>query len=61
MNMDAKDLDKRYRFKMQNHRLVYLGQQGQWHQFALESEPDVVWSEVTDATLEQFIEECAPS
>ena len=51
----------RYNWRNQSERLVYLGQPTSgasrgWHQFALVSEPDVVWCEVLDADLASFEE-----
>ena len=45
----------KYRWKGQNDDLVYLGYNhdgGWWHQFALASNPDVIWSETTGKELE---------
>lgn len=48
----------RYNWRGQPERLIYLGKNwsgnGYWHQFALVSEPDVVWCEVTDSDIARF-------
>ena len=36
----------KYNWKHQQERLVYLGQQGCWYQFALVDEPEKVWCEI---------------
>ena len=44
-----------YRFKCSNEQLVYLGYNwsgnGNWHQFALVEEPEVVWAEIPKGDL----------
>lgn len=44
-------LGKNYNWKYQPERLVYLGQEGPWYQFALVENPGEVWCEVLDADL----------
>lgn len=50
----------RYNWKHQPERLVYLGHNwsgnGYWHQFAIVSNPSVVWCEVQTDDLESFEE-----
>lgn len=52
----------RYNWRNQSERLVYMGRKlhngdrRYWHQFALVSAPNVVWSEVLDCDLEHFEE-----
>lgn len=41
----------KYNWKNQEERLVYLGKDGWWHQFALVDEPHKVWCEVLDRDL----------
>lgn len=41
----------KYNWKNQSERLVYLGKQGAWHQFALTSKQNTVWCEVLDEDL----------
>lgn len=52
------EIGGRYNWRGQPERLIYLGRNwsgnGYWHQFALVSEPDVVWCEVTDSDLDSF-------
>lgn len=45
-----------YNWKYQPERLVYLGKNGMWHQFAERSKPRDVWCECLDSDLE-LIEE----
>ena len=45
----------KYKWKGQSDKLVYLGYNfdgGWWHQFALVSQPDVIWCETTGSELE---------
>jgi hypothetical protein len=52
----------KYNWRYQPERLIYMGSKQhngdrrKWHQFALVSSPDVVWSEVLDCDLENFEE-----
>ena len=52
------EIGGRYNWRGQSERLIYLGRNwsgnGYWQQFALVSEPDVVWCEVTDEDLHSF-------
>lgn len=52
------EIGGRYNWRGQPERLIYLGRNwsgnGYWHQFALVSEPDVVWCEVTDEDVGRF-------
>ena len=55
------EIGKRYNWKNQPERLVYLGEKyypdnGCWHQFALVEKPDKVWSEVRTEELSNFEE-----
>ena len=54
------EIGKKYNFKNQPERLVYLGKNwsgnGYWHQFALVESPDKVWNESLDSDL-KLIEE----
>lgn len=45
---------RRYNWKYQPERLVYLGKVGYWHQFAKVGDPSKVWCEVTDLDLIHF-------
>ncbi len=49
------EIGKEYNWKNQPERLVYLGNNfsgnGYWHQFALISTPNIVWSECLDSDL----------
>ena len=47
----APKLQARYNFVEQEERLIFIGKQGNWNQFALVSSPTVVWSEVLDEDL----------
>ncbi len=54
-------LNKLYKFKYQpiqedNPVLVYIGKEGNWHQFAKLTDPATVWSELLDSDL-HLIEE----
>ena len=53
-------IGKRYNWKNQPERLVYLGDNlscnGYWHQFAKVESPDVVWCEVKGDQLHSFEE-----
>ncbi len=46
----------KYNWKNQFERLVYLGQQCGWHQFAKVDAPTVVWCEVTSQDLSMLEE-----
>ena len=50
------EIGKNYNWKNQPERLVYLGKEAGWHQFALVEEPEKVWSEILDEDL-HYIEE----
>lgn len=54
------EIGGRYNWRGQPERLIYLGKNwsgnGYWHQFALVSEPEIVWCEVTDSDLYSFEE-----
>jgi hypothetical protein len=49
-----------YNFIEGSEKLVYLGKEGCWNQFALVSEPNSVWAEVLDCDL-QLIQETKDS
>lgn len=46
----------RYNWRNQPERLIYLGRNGVWHQFAKVDAPSVVWCEVLAADLVRFEE-----
>lgn len=48
----------RYNWKNQGDRLVYMGKERSWHQFALVAQPRKIWCEVLDADL-HMLEETA--
>ena len=50
---------KKYNWKNQPERLVYLGVSGRWHQFALVDEPDNVWCQLFQQDL-HMLEETVP-
>ena len=41
----------KYNWKHKSEKLVYLGQEGSWHQFARIEKPEVVWCEVLNSDL----------
>lgn len=45
-------IGQHYNWKCQPERLVYMGKEGAWHQFALIESPNVVWCEVLDSDLD---------
>ena len=45
----------KYRWRYQIERLIYLGKQGNWHQFALVEHPDTVWCEVLERDLDKLV------
>ena len=45
-----------YNFIGQEERLIYIGREGSWHQFAKISSPQEVWAEVLERDL-NLIEE----
>lgn len=47
---------KKYNWIGQKERLVYLGKEGVWHQFALVEEPWKVWCEVLEQDLNMLEE-----
>lgn len=49
-------IGNKYNWKNQAERLVYLGQDGSWHQFALIEKPEVVWCELLTSSL-KYLEE----
>jgi hypothetical protein len=53
-------IGRRYNWKGQSERLIYLGfnwsGNGFWHQFALVEEPEKVWCEVLTDQLSSFEE-----
>ena len=61
--MDMMDMvvGKEYRFKYSGTRLVYIGYNwsgnGYWHQFALITSPDKVWSEISSSDLGMIVNE----
>lgn len=46
----------KYNWVNQKERLVYLGKEGFWHQFALVDEPATVWCEVLASDLDKLEE-----
>jgi hypothetical protein len=56
-------IGKRYNWKHQPERLVYLGYNfsgnGKWHQFAKIEKPEVVWCEILPSDLD-MLEETKP-
>lgn len=44
-------LGDRYNWIGQQERLIYIGKEGNWHQFALVDNPTKVWCEVLDSDL----------
>lgn len=59
IKLEGGDMDmvigQNYNWKHQPERLVYIGKEGAWHQFALTDSPNMVWCEVLDTDL-KFIE-----
>lgn len=47
-------VDGRYNWVDQPERLIYLGKQGSWHQFAKVDSPELVWCEVIDTDIRFF-------
>ncbi|MBE0467978.1 MAG: hypothetical protein IBX55_00420 [Methyloprofundus sp.] len=45
------EIGGKYNFIDQNERLVYLGKEGSWNQFALVEKPFEIWAEVLDTDL----------
>ena len=41
----------RYNWKNQPERLIYMGRNGVWHQFAKVESPEVVWCEVLTSDM----------
>lgn len=54
VNASNIEVGEKYKWKHQEERLIYLGKQGLWHQFALVEELNNVWSEVLDDELRFF-------
>ena len=46
----------KYNWVNQPERLVYLGKEGPWHQFAKVESPEIVWCEVLDSDLRMLEE-----
>lgn len=44
-------IGNKYNWKNQTERLVFLGVEGAWYQFALVQHPDVIWCEVLSSDL----------
>ena len=40
-----------YQFKGGQEKIVYVGKQGNWHQFELEGKASVIWCELLDSDL----------
>lgn len=49
-------IGNKYNWKNQTERLVYLGQEGNWHQFALVELPGMVWCELLTSSLKHLEE-----
>ncbi len=40
-----------YQFKGGREKIIYVGKQGNWHQFELNGEAGVIWCELLDSDL----------
>ncbi|MGI2079207.1 hypothetical protein [Shewanella putrefaciens] len=40
-----------YQFKGGREKIIYVGKQGNWHQFELNGDPGVIWCELLDSDL----------
>ena len=50
-------INGRYNFKHQAERLIYMGKEGNWHQFSkIGDNPNVVWCELLDSNLHHIEE-----
>lgn len=49
-------IGNKYNWVNQSERLVYLGKEGPWNQFAEVEYPDIVWCEVLDSDLKMLEE-----
>lgn len=54
-------LGDRYNWIGQQERLIYIGKEGNWHQFALVDKPNEVWCEVLDSDLSMLEETKQPT
>lgn len=54
--LDSFKVGGKYNWKNQRERLVYLGKNGVWHQFALIEKPYEVWCEVLSEDLRRLEE-----
>lgn len=54
--LDSFKVGGKYNWKNQRERLVYLGKNGVWHQFALIEKPYEVWCEVLSEDLRMLEE-----
>lgn len=46
----------KYKFVAGDEVMLYVGKEGSWHQFVLESDPYTVWAEVLDEDLNLIVE-----
>ena len=49
-------VDGKYNFVNGREKLVYMGKEGPWHQFALVDKPGKVWAEVLEMDLSMLEE-----
>ncbi|MCT8871598.1 hypothetical protein [Shewanella xiamenensis] len=45
------DIGEAYQFKGVRDQIIYVGKEGNWHQFELNGEPGVIWCELLDTDL----------
>lgn len=50
------DIGGKYNWVNQHERLIFLGMDGCWHQFAKVESPEVVWCEVLESDLSRIEE-----
>ena len=51
---EALEIGGKYNWAASPERLIYLGKQGSWHQFALVESPESVWCEVLPSDMQML-------
>ena len=48
-------IGNKYKFLYQPEILIFIGTEGSWHQFELQTEPNKIWCELLDSDLKLIV------
>ena len=48
-------IGNKYKFLYQPEVIIFIGTEGRWHQFELQTEPNKVWCELLDSDLKLIV------